>query len=419
MPLPEQGMDKDVTIIGAGIVGICCALSLQERGATVRLIDPSTPGQETSFGNAGVISPWSIVPQAVPGIWKSIPGMLLSRSGPVSVRPSIWPKLIPWGLRFLAQSTEHKTREVADAMEVLCHPSVELYRRHLIGTGDEDLIADSWYVHAFRHVDKARMDDLGYVIRAEKGADMELIGRDALKTVVPALSSDFQAAIVIKGQARARNPGRLGLVLAKKAAARGAVFVQDKVTALSKGRDDRWQIETPSGVLSASKVVLSAGVWSAALLRPLGLSVPLIAERGYHVAFPGALVDTTHSVMDVDAKIVASAMEEGLRIAGSSEFAAIDAPADLRKKTLLVRQARAMFPDLVPDDVQFWMGRRPSFPDSLPALGQIKGQDGLFAAFGHSHYGLMMAPKSGEILADLIGGIHSNSDLSPYDPLRF
>jgi len=71
-------MGETVTIIGAGIVGICCALSLQERGVQVRLIDRGEPGQETSFGNAGVISPWSIIPQAMPGIWKSIPRMLLS-----------------------------------------------------------------------------------------------------------------------------------------------------------------------------------------------------------------------------------------------------------------------------------------------------------------------------------------------------
>lgn len=412
-------MDKDVTIIGAGIVGICCALSLQERGLSVRLIDPGAPGQETSFGNAGVISPWSIIPQAVPGIWKSIPAMLMSRSGPLSVRPSIWPKLIPWGLRFLAQATESKTRKAADAMDMLCHPSVELYRRHLAGTGNEDLIADSWYVHAFRQADKAQLKDLGYVIRAEKGADMELVGRNGLKETVPALSRDFKAAILIKGQARARNPGRLAQVLADKATVRGAEILQDKVTALSNGSDGTWKIKTTRSTLIASRVVLSAGVWSAALLKPLGLNLPLLAERGYHVEFPAALLDTAHSVMDVDAKIVASSMENGLRVAGSSEFAAIDAPADPRKKALLVRQARAMFPDLVSDDVQFWMGQRPSFPDSLPALGPINGKEGLYAAFGHSHYGLMMAPKSGEVVADLIAGTPPNSDLSPYDPLRF
>ena len=123
--------------------------------------------------------------------------------------------------------------------------------------------------------------------------------------------------------------------------------------------------------------------------------------------------------MDVDAKIVASSMECGLRVAGSSEFAAIDDAADPRKKTLLAKQALAMFPELNASDMKFWLGRRPSFPDSLPALGPVAGQPGLFAAFGHSHYGLMMAPKTGELLADLVAGVPPNIDLAPYDIQRF
>ncbi|MEM9127789.1 MAG: FAD-dependent oxidoreductase, partial [Pseudomonadota bacterium] len=87
-------MTDQVTIIGAGIVGICCALSLQERGIPVRLVDRGEPGQETSFGNAGVVSPWSIIPQAVPGIWKKLPQMLLDPKSALSVRPSFWPKMI-------------------------------------------------------------------------------------------------------------------------------------------------------------------------------------------------------------------------------------------------------------------------------------------------------------------------------------
>ena len=412
-------MQDDVTIIGAGIVGICCALSLQDRGATVRLIDRGLPGQETSFGNAGVISPWSIIPQAMPGIWKSIPSMLLGREGPLSVRPSFWPKMVPWGLHFLRQSNERAARAAADAMELLCTPSVTLYRRHLEGTGHENLVIDSCYVHAFRDADKARLSDLGYLIRSEKGAEMELLGADALAHEEPALSRDFKAAILIKGQARAHSPGKIAEVLANKARAQGAEFVQTEITALDRGADGGWHLSTAQGPLTARKVVLAAGVWSADLLKTIGLKSALVAERGYHVAFPKASAVLNNSVMDVDAKIVASSMEGGIRVAGSSEFGAIDAPPDLRKKALLLKQACAMLPGLEVDGMTFWMGRRPSFPDSLPALGAIADNPGLFAAFGHSHYGLMMAPKTGEMISDLVAGVAPNVDLSPFEPSRY
>lgn len=411
-------MDQSVTIIGAGIVGICCALSLQERGARVRLIDRGEPGQETSFGNAGVISPWSVIPQAMPGIWKSIPGMLLNPTGPLSVRPSFWPKMIPWGLKFLAKSDATSVRKTSDAMEILCQPSIALYRRHLEGTGHENLVIDSWYIHAFRTAQKANLRDLGYSIRQQKGAEIELIGPQDLRHLEPALSPDFKAAIVIKGQARAYAPGRIGQVLAEKVRAQGGEILRAEITGISKA-EIGWTISTKERPLVAEKVVIAAGVWSGALLKPLGLDLPLAAERGYHVEFPNARMHLSHSVMDVDAKIVASSMQSGIRIAGSSEFAAVDAAVDPRKKVLLARQARAMLPDIDVTEMTSWMGQRPSFPDSLPALGAINGQPGLYAAFGHSHYGLMMAPKTGELIADIVTGISPNIELGAFDAHRF
>ncbi|SPH22427.1 D-amino acid dehydrogenase 1 [Ascidiaceihabitans donghaensis] len=412
-------MDDTVTILGAGIVGICCALSLQNRGVKVRLIDRGAPGQETSYGNAGIISPWSIVPQAMPGILKSIPGMLLDRNGPLSVRPSFWPKMISWGLRFAAHSNAKAAHATSDAMEILCQPSIMLYRRHLQGTGHEHLVADSFYVHAFRNASKASLNDLGYKIRENKGAELELIGGDALRQLEPALSPAFKAAVLIKGQARAVSPGRIGTALAQKALDQGAEILRTDVSGLTRQADGTWALATSDGTVQTKNLVIAAGVWSAALLKPLGLDVPLVAERGYTVEFPNAAININNSVMDVDAKIVASSMLEGVRVAGSSEFGAIDAPANPRKKALLKAQAKAMFPDLGTKGTVFWMGRRPSFPDSLPALGAVDGAQGLFTAFGHSHYGLMMAPKSGELIADLVAGVAPNTDLSPFSPQRF
>ncbi len=412
-------MAKEVTIIGAGIVGICCALSLQERGIPVRLLDRSEPGQETSFGNAGVVSPWSIIPQAVPGIWKKLPAMLLNPKSALSVRLSFWPKMVPWGMRFLGNSGEKTVREISDAMELLCRPSIDLYRRHLQGTGHEDLITDSLYVHAFRHPEQANLDGLDYLIRREKGGDLDRIDGVELRRIEPALSRDFKAAIVIKGQARVTSPGRLAAVLADKARIQGAEIVQTELKGLSRAHDGGWQLATAQGLLHADKVVLAAGVWSAEILKPLGLSIPLVAERGYHVEFPTPSASLNNSVMDVDAKVVASSMQGGLRVAGTAEFASVDAPADPGKEKTLTAQAKSMVPDLDTSGARFWMGRRPSFPDSLPAIGPLNGKDGLYTAFGHSHYGLMMAPKTGELVADIISDRSPNIDLDPFSLARF
>ena len=106
----------DVTIVGAGIVGICCALSLLEKGKRVQLIDKDSPGQGASHGNAGVISPWSCIPQSVPGLWKKLPGWLLNPDGPIAVRPGYLPKALPWAIKFLKAGRSSELPRISRAM---------------------------------------------------------------------------------------------------------------------------------------------------------------------------------------------------------------------------------------------------------------------------------------------------------------
>jgi len=239
-----------------------------------------------------------------------------------------------------------------------------------------------------------------------------------LHLLEPALSRDFQSAVLIHGQARATSPGKIGQVLAEKAAGLGVEILCAEITGL-RSENGAWRIDCGEKTLTAERVIVAMGAWSAKLLEPLGLKVPLVAERGYHVEFDNPGMELNNSVMDVDAKFVASSMDDGLRIAGHSEFGAVDAPSDPRRLKRLERQARAALPDLPTDTPRGWMGRRPSFPDSLPMIGQFDRRPGLYAAFGHSHYGLMMAPKTGEIMAQMLTNEPVNSDLSPFATNRF
>jgi D-amino-acid dehydrogenase len=354
----------------------------------------------------------------MPGLFPQLPKLLFGPHRPLAVRAGYWPRMVPWGLRFLRMGSEAKVRQTVSAMEVLCAPSIDLYRRHLAGTGHAHLIRDSLYVHAFRDAGRANLDAIDYRIRREKGADLELVGADRLHEIEPALSRDFGAAVLIKGQARALSPGGIGSVLADKAMKLGVRFRKTEVISLRQ-IGAAWIIECSEGPVRADRVVVSMGAWSARVLAPLGISLPLAAERGYHVEFPEPGIELNNSVMDMDGKFVASSMDSGLRVAGHAEFGAVDAPPDPRREALLLRQAKAAFPDLGSQKPRFWMGRRPSFPDSLPAIGAFKGFRGLYAGFGHSHYGLMMAPKTGEVLADILTDRKPNADLSAFETGRF
>lgn len=411
-------MDKDVTVLGAGIVGICSALSLAERGLKVRLIDRDDPGQATSFGNAGVISPWSIIPQSTPGLWKKIPGWLLDPLGPVSVRPGYLPRMATWGLRFLSEGRETRVREISSAMEVLNRDCVSMFRQHLQGTGHEDLVRDSYYVHAYRNPEMANLESLDNCLRRDAGADLALADAADLRDLEPALSHDFKAAVIIKGQARALSPGRIGKVLAEKFLGMGGEISQQTVKEI-RPTEQGWIYVSDQGLFNTPKLVLAAGVWSAELLKPLGIRIPLLSERGYHVSFTNPGITLNNSVLDADMKFVASSMEDGLRVAGTAEFAGLDAPINEKRLKGLIRLAGRMSPELNTKEHTTWSGQRPSLPDSLPCIGEIEGLPNLITAFGHSHYGLMMAPKTGRLVADMVAGAPANIDLTPYSATRF
>ncbi|MEL7463429.1 MAG: FAD-dependent oxidoreductase [Pseudomonadota bacterium] len=411
--------ELDVAVVGGGIVGICSALSLLESGRRVTLIDKGEPGQATSFGNAGTISPWSVVPQSMPGLWRDIPGMLLRPNGPAGVSLRSAAAQLPWLWRFLRAGRLERVREISEAMAFLCRDSVSLYRRHLEGTGAEHLIRDSLYVAVHRNPADANPDSFGYRLRAKQGARIERIGGEELQRLEPALSPDIKAAILIHDQARALDPGGIGRALTEKLRRMGGEVLRATVGKLTPGESDGWTLSTETGDLRAAKVVLSAGIWSKELLKSLGVSVPLTAERGYHISLPNADIELNNSIMDADNHFIANAMAPGLRFAGIAEFAPIDAPLNPRRIETLIRCASTLIPGLDFSDRREWVGVRPSFPDSLPLIEALRGHRDIVTAFGHSHWGLMMAPKTGLLVADLVNEKPVNESLAPYGSARF
>jgi len=412
-------MAERATIIGAGIVGICTAISLLEKGFDVLLIDRNEPAEGASHGNAGVVSPWTCVPQSMPGVWRSIPKWLFDPEGPIALKWSYLPKFIPWAIKFLEAGKEEGLPAIADAMQALNRPNVDLYRQLLEGTGSEHLIVESMYVHVSRNEDAVDLNSLAWNLRKERGVPIEVVGPERLREVEPDLSPAYKTGVLMKGQARAIDPGGVGKALAEKAKRMGADFLKAGVHRIEQSPTGEWNIHTDAGERKAINLIIAAGAWSARLLEPLGYDLPLEAERGYHLIFENPGITVNNSIMDADAKFVASSMAAGVRCAGTAEFAGLDALPDYRRAQVFARLAKHLFPDINTKDTIEWMGSRPSFPDSLPCLGEIPSKKGLFCAFGHSHYGFGMAPNTGRVVASIVTGEPVNIDLTPYQISRF
>ena len=411
--------NQKVAVLGGGIIGVCCALSLLAKGKRVQLVDEGELKRKASYGNAGVISPWSCVPQSMPGIWRQIPGWLLNKNGPVSFQWTYLSKLLPWSIKFLAAGKKSKVLQISNAMDALNRPNLEIYRQHLTNTGHEDLIKDSCYLHLYRNALKLSPLSLDYQLRSDNQAPVSIINAQQIKELEPAISGEYMSALLIKSQARAVSPGQLVDVLTEKFRQGGGELVKTQVKEIHPDNRSGWTLSAQGNTISCEQLVVAAGTWSVNLLKPLRLKFPLINERGYHLEFHDPNVSLNHSVMDVSTKFVCSSMSAGIRSAGTAEFAAIKAKPDYQRAKMLAQQTKRMLPDLNISQTSEWMGNRPSFPDSLPVIDKVSEFNGLYLAFGHSHYGLAMAPKTGQILAGLVAGVPTDTNLEPYRYNRF
>ena len=415
----SEDQSKDAIVIGAGIVGICAALALREKGFDVTVLDRVGPAEATSHGNAGVVSPWSCVPQSMPGLWKSVPKWLLDPEGPLNVRWGYLPTMMPWLGKFLSAGALERLQAIADAMLAVNRPNLDLYHQYLAGTGEENLVTDCNYLHVSRTAQGADPNSLAWRLRRERDVPFEAISGDEAREIEPELSPDIKAAVVIRQQGRTVNPGRLGKVLAAKAEAMGVTFPLTEVKAIAPREGGGYRVDTNDGPREAGTVVLAAGVWSARLLEPLGVKVSLEAERGYHLIFKDPGVSLTHSIMDADNKFVTSLMEMGVRSAGTAEFAGIDAAPNYNRAKVFIKHTKSLLPNLNIGETVEWMGRRPSPPDSVPYIGEVPGYPRLFHGFGHGHLGLTGAPMTGRMIAALASGEPLNIDMTPYRIDRF
>jgi D-amino-acid dehydrogenase len=398
---------------------VCCARYLQLSGQPVTLVDRVPIGAGCSFGNAGVLSSWGCEPLARPGLWKEMPAWLADPLGPVSLKPGYLPWLAPWLLRFAREARHERMTAISDAMFTLNNPSVELFRQLLAGSGHESLIVDASYLFVTRRADGLDENGLGWKMRRAVGAPFRVLGAGELHEMEPELAPDYAKGIAVAAQGRATNPGRLVRVIGEQVLDGGGRYRRADVRALALREGGGAVLKTDDGDIEAPRLVLAAGAWSARLLRALGLRIPLQGERGYHMEFrdPGIVVN--HSVHDADRIFVASAMEGGVRCAGTSEFNHLDAEADMRRARNLKCLGKALFPRLNVEDGSEWMGRRPTLPDTIPVIGPLPGHRDVILAFGHGHLGLTGAPMTGRLVAALATGERINSDVTPYRVERF
>ena len=410
---------KSVTVVGAGMVGTCCALYLQDEGFEVTLIDKAAPGDGASFGNLGCFGIASCVPPGMPGIWKKVPAMLLDQEAPLKLRWSHALKAAPWFVRYIANTTRNKVEAIAAARQSLLNRVHETLDPLVKDAGAGNLLCPGGLLFTFES--EAAFEGASYAldIRRRHGVPMEFLSGDEAREVEPGLTKNVVRAMHVPTLTFTLDPGGLVKSLAGLFERRGGKLSRQAVTGFDIGPDGVRAVRTDGDEEAVENVVIAAGIWSRPLARALGTAVPLEAERGYHTMFHDTGISMNGGVLSADRYVSVTPMKDGIRVGGYAEFAPPDAPADMRRAKMVAKIGQSLMPGLESDHRTEWMGSRPSHPDSKPAIGRSPRHKNAYFAFGHDHLGLTFGSITGKLIAELMAGKPPSTDLEPFRPDRF
>jgi D-amino-acid dehydrogenase len=409
---------KRITVLGAGIIGVTAAACLRRDGHEVTLVDERPPGEYCSGGSAGILSPGSCVPLALPGVLRKIPRYLADPLGPLSLPLGYLPRALPWLLRFARSASEAQVERSADGLRALMRDTFRAYAPLVRNAGCEDLIRQTGYVAVYASEEARRGDGRAWKLRRDRGVVLRELGTDELRQMVPQLSGLFTCGMHLPEQGYIANPARLTKTLAGQFQRDGGTFLQRKVVDISV-RNPGGTLVTDAGELPFENLVICAGAHSGRFAARLGDKVPLEAERGYQVTYSDPGVRLPMPVYVAQSKFFLTPMETGTRIAGQTEFAGIEAAEDWRRADVLKQHMKRILPSIDERGCIEWMGRRPSMPDSLPVIGRATRHANVFYNFGHGHFGMTCGAPSGGLVADLVAGRTPAIDPAPYGAGRF
>jgi D-amino-acid dehydrogenase len=415
-----------VVVIGAGVVGLASALELLRDGHAVTIVEPAVPGDEqsASYGNGTLLNPSSVIPMSSPGLWKKVPGYLMDPLGPLTIRWSYLPRLLPWLRRFVqAGSTPDKVAATGRALRPLLADAPALHRKLADEAGVGDLITQHGVLFVYPDRAAFAAEALSWRVRRDNGVKWLELDQDELRQREPSLDRRYTFAVLVEQNGQCRDPGAYVAALARHAVALGTTLVQSAATGFRIAAGRLQAVTTRDGEVACDKAVIAAGARSKALAAASGDHVLLETERGYHVVISDPGIAPRYPLMPSDGKMACVMTPAGLRLAGQVELAGLEAAPNWQRAEVLLAFARRVFPDLpaeLPKErVKLWMGHRPSTPDGLPVIGPASRCPDVLYAFGHGHVGLTAAATTGKVVADLVAGRQPAFDLTPYRAARF
>jgi D-amino-acid dehydrogenase len=406
-----------IGIVGAGIQGVSNALFLQKKGFKVTLFDRDAPGSPAaSYGNAGHFSPYASLSLNRTDILADVPSMLLSSTGPLALKWNYVPKMIPWFIKFIMNTTHSKMMHTAKYMHQILDLALPAYDELFEEINIENLVENKGILYIWNDQDlKSR--ELEIKVRDELGVKQQLVNKKEIHDLEPKIKPFYHAGVYYPYARHARNPKKILLKLFELFLKKGGNFKNSNIQNI-KFDYEKPILKTENEEYKFDKVVITCGAFSKKLTDKLGEKIPLDTERGYHVHFKNCDHLLSRPVIFSNRGFGITPMEQGLRVVGTVEFGGLKNPLSKSRINNLINNAKYMLGDL-PEHEDEWLGFRPTLPDFLPVMGPSKNHKNVFYCFGHHHLGWTLGPISGKIVSGMVAAENTNLNLDPYSSVRF
>ncbi|MGH6641132.1 MAG: NAD(P)/FAD-dependent oxidoreductase [Bradyrhizobium sp.] len=413
-------LKADVLVLGAGMVGVGAALHLQKKGRDTVLIDRhELAGEETSYGNGGLIECASVFPYMFPRDLRQILQYATNRTPQLRYHFADLPSFLPWLVRYFLASSPERAMHSAMAELPLIQRSLVEHEALIAEANVPELLRRTGWIKLYRS-DATLAKAVQELERARQyGVAGNILDAADIAAREPHLTGDFAGAVHFPDPGFVPDPGGLTKAYAALFGRKGGRFLVGDARTLEQS-GARWRVATLEGSITAREVVVAMGPWSEQIFEPLGYSIPLNVKRGYHIHLaPRGNAVLNHPVLDTDQGFLLAPMNRGIRLTTGAEMARRDAPPTPVQIERAMPKAHKLFPLGDPVDAQPWKGARPCLPDMLPVIGKAPRHPGLWFDFGHQHHGLTLGPATGRLLAEMMTGETPFADSTPFAVERF
>lgn len=413
-----KSQKKTIAVVGAGIVGLSCALWLQKTGFEVILIDPEEPGSGTSSGNACTIADYGCVPVNDPSLFRRLPSLLFSADSPLSLDPRYALSNLPWMLAFLKNCKADKVARITRILAGLLAKTYDGLDPLLEMADARDLLEQQGCMYLYRNQQEFDAAWPSNLKRRKYGFDFSELDAADIRELEPNLKPGFERGLLFPSANRVLNPLSLCQRYYACLQKNGARHLRHSAVAVHHDLSSV-QLRLDNGeTLDADRIVIAAGAFSTRIEGIRANRLPLDTERGYHVQYTGMQHLLKRPVSWTSAGFYATPMDQGLRIAGTVEIAGYGKDMNQRNIEHLIRKSQQML-ELPQRPEQTWLGFRPTFPDALPVIGYSSVSEYVLLAFGHQHIGLTLAGITGKLIAELANQQQPSHNITPFSPRRF